>query len=291
MLLAQPALEPEVIANQVAPNDAANTRPRFEHSGGEALSFAPKDPTTSIRRRGFGAAFLHVARDLPKTFGYLPGILALIGLWSLRSRPVTDADLLLQAFCLLLLAAIIFHAAREGYLAARHLLPIAMAATACLGAGAQAVADRFQRGRALHAPAVCSGMPWAFVLTLGLAMACVVYGVQPLHRSRQGHRAAADWLTLNADVGDRVVDTRGWTGLYSGLETIPYTESRRELPNPDLRYLVVEDLELTHDSRRSRTINSLLERAGTRVAAFPAHETAGHRPANVLIFRWNAAEY
>ena len=59
------------------------------------------------------------------------------------------------------------------------------------------------------------GIGWATVLAVGLAVAWLAYGLKPLHDSRQGHRAAAEWLAENAAAADRVVDTRGWTGLYS----------------------------------------------------------------------------
>jgi len=115
----------------------------------------------------------------------------------------------------------------------------------------------------------------------------VLYGVRPLHSSRTGHRAAAQWLAKNAQRGDRVVDTLGWTGLYSGLATVPYAESRAEFLRPELRYLVVEDRELSFSSRRSRTIQHLLERGGTRVASFPASPVAGRGGACVLVYEWD----
>jgi uncharacterized membrane protein (UPF0136 family) len=267
---------------------AASWEADFDLPDGESLSFAPKDPTTSIRRRGLAAAAIQLAVELPKAFGYVPGMLALVGFWILRSRPTTDADRLLQAFCVLLLAAIVFHTSREGYLAARHMLPLAVAATACMGFGAQAVGGQiqsaFSRIELKHNSVVSHA---AVVLTLVVAFLSVLYGVRPLHTSRTGHRSAATWLARNARREDRVVDTQGWTGLYSGLATVPYDKSRAELSQPGLRYLVIEDRELSYDSRRSRTIQHLLEQAGTPVAAFPTSPTAGPSSASVLVYEWN----
>ena len=260
----------------------------FIASGGESLSFAPKDPTTSIRRRGMIAAAIQLADELPKAFGYVSGLLALVGFWILRCRPPTDADRLLQIFCALLLAAVVFHTAREGYLAARHLLPLTVAAAACMGLGTQAVGDRLSR-LLRRAEVRRAFVPHtAIVLTIVVASLSTLYGVRPLHPSRVGHRLAATWLARNARRGDRVVDTQGWTGLYSGLGTVPYEKSRSELLHPSLRYLVIEDRELSFDSRRSRTIQRLLDRAGTQVASFPPPPASGRQLPNVLIYEWNA---
>ena len=261
--------------------------PEFKMPGGESLSFAPKDPTTSIRRRGVTAAAIQLADELPKAFGYAPGLLALVGFWILRRRPPTDADRLLQIFCALLFAAILFHTVREGYLAARHLLPFTVAAAACMGFGTQVVGDRLSRVLR-RAEVRRTFVPHAaIVLTVFVASLSMLYGVRPLHPSRAGHRSAATWLARNARRGDRVVDTQGWTGLYSGLATVPYEKSRSELLHPNLRYLVIEDRELSFDSRRSRTIQRLLDQAGTQVASFPAPPTAGRQLPNVLIYEWN----
>jgi hypothetical protein len=253
---------------------------------GEAPSFAPKDPTTSIRRRGLRAASLQLLDELPKTFGYLPGVFALVGFWVLRRRPVTDADRLLQAYCVLFLGVIVFHTTREGYLSSRHLLPLAVAATACFGAGSQAVAERLSRALDHTGKGQTNRLAAAAVLLV--AALCTHHALRPLHQTRMAHRSAARWLAQNANRADRVVDTQGWTGLYSGLTTVPYGQARAELSNPGLRYLVVEDRELVCDSRRSRTILHLVEKAGALVATFSAPRTSNRPPPRVLVYRWNA---
>ncbi len=288
LLLALAHGEPAMAVAQTGPQQALVQGTDVELAGGEKLSFAPKDPTTSIRRRGVAAALLQLADELPKAFGYLPGIFALVGLWILCRRPMTDADLLLQAFCILLLAAIGLHTSREGYLAARHLLPITVAATGCFGVGVQAVAAWLKGNLVRSGPSSRTAPRLAFAMTLVVATICALYGARPLHGSRTGHRSAATWLTQNADRGDRVVDTRGWTGLYSGLATVSYEDSRSEWSRPELRYLVIENRELAYDSSRSRTIRRLLEQAGTQVATFPTCQTGSHTSARVLIYEWNS---
>lgn len=291
LLLALASSDPFPTPARPVSGSSVSLEAEFGLPGGESLSFAPKDPTTSIRQRGLAAAALQLADELPKAFGYIPGVLALVGFSILRSRPTSDADRLLQVFCALLFAAIVFHTSREGYLSARHLLPLALAATACMGCGAQAVGCRIQSALTrtdLRQAAVVSHA--AVALTLIVASLAVLYGIRPLHTSRTGHRSAATWLAQNAHRQDRVIDTQGWTGLYSGLATIPYDRSRAELSYPGLRYLVIEDRELCYDSRRSRTIQHLLEQAGTPVAAFPASPTTCRSPTSVLIYRWHAED-
>lgn len=252
---------------------------------GESPSFAPKDPTKSIRRRGVAGAVAQVADELPKAFGYLPGILALVGLGVLLRRPMTEADLLLRVFSFLFLGAVFFHTAREGYLAARHLLPLVVAATACLGTGVQVVADWSIGTRAQRISP--RRTRWAFGLTMFVALGCTCYAVRPLHQSRAGHRAAAEWLARHGHGSDHVVDTRGWTGLYSGLPTIPYGDARSEFLQPQLRYVVVEDSELAHDSRRCRTIRCLLGMGGTLAASFPSPATGSQSLPRVLVYQWD----
>ena len=275
-------------SGQAAASPVLSRGPDLTLPNGESPSFASKDPSKSIRRRGVAGAVAQLAQELPKTFGYLPGILALVGLAVLLRRPVTETDVLLRVFSSLFLAAVFFHTAREGYLAARHLLPLAVAGTACLGVGVQVVADwsvgtgvqRIWAGR----------MRWGFGLALVLAVGYTCYAVRPLHQSRAGHRAAAEWLARHGRVDDRVVDTRGWTGLYSGLLTIPYGDARSEFLQSQLRYVVVEDSELAHDSRRSRTIRRLLETGGTLAASFPVRAAGSGSPPSVLVYQWDRVD-
>ena len=287
LLLSLPLSDPTTALRGNHPKGPALLETDFGMPGGEALSFASKEPTVSIRRRGAMAAVIQLGEELPKAFAYLPGLLALWGFWILRRRPPTDADRLLQAFFVLLLVAVVVHTAREGYLAARHLLPLTVASTACIGLGTQAIGHRLGNAPQPVSAGQSTFSRGAIVLTVIVAFCFLLYAVRPLHTSRTGHRSAATWLALNAHRGEGVVDTQGWTGLYSGMVTVPYARSRSELLRPGLRYLVIEDRELDFDSRRSRTLRHLLQQAGTRVASFPVSSPVEHAVANVLIFEWN----
>lgn len=263
--------------------------------GEERLCFAPKDPTISIRRRGWATAPVQVCEKLAKAFAYLPGLLAIAGLWSLRRRPASPADRLLQVFALLLVGGIFLHTAREGYLSARHLLPLCVVAAACMGQGVEIAASVLARvlGRSVQPRAAAEDGPrrhprLAAAIVVCLAAIFVVEGTKPVHRVRSGHRLAAGWLAKNASIGQSVVDTQGLTGLYSGLPTIPYAAARHELERDRLSYVVVEDQELQRSSPRSRTLNFLLATAGRHVAAFPATRGLDRETIGVSIYRWDA---
>ncbi len=285
---------------------AANPAPpEISLPGGENLSFAPKDPTISIRRRGWAAAPGQLLEKLAKAMAYAPGLLALAGLLSLRRRPASAADRLLQIFTLLLLGGIFVHTAREGYLSARHLLPVCVAAAACMGRGIEVAAGAVWRGVSRFPPLVpkpesenaASNQTRHFesclaaAIVLGVVAISLVDGTRPAHRTRLGHRLAAGWLARHAAAGQRVVDTQGLTGLYSGLPTIPYAASRAELGRDGLRYFVVEDQELRRASKRSQTLSLLLATAGQHVARFPAAHEPDREAAGVSIYRWDASRF
>ncbi len=283
---------------------AANPAPpEISLPGGENLSFAPKDPTISIRRRGWAAAPAQVLEQLAKATAYAPGLLALAGLLSLRRRPASAADRLLQIFTVLLLCGIFVHTAREGYLSARHLLPVCVAAAACMGHGIEVAASAVRRGASRFLPLVPKpGLeahnqhhPFesclAAAIVLGIVAISLVDGTRPAHRTRLGHRLAAGWLARHAAAGQSVVDTQGLTGLYSGLPTIPYAASRAELGRDGLRYFVVEDQELRRASKRGQTLSLLLATAGQHVARFSAADAPDREAAGVSIYRWDASRF
>ncbi len=277
--------------------------PQISLPGGENLSFAPKDPTISLRRRGWAAAPAQVLEQLAKATAYAPGLLALAGLLSLRRRPASAADRLLQIFTVLLLCGIFVHTAREGYLSARHLLPVCVAAAACMGHGIEVAASAVRRGASRFLPLVPKlGLeahnqhhPFesclAAAIVLGIVAISLVDGTRPAHRTRLGHRLAAGWLARHAAAGQSVVDTQGLTGLYSGLPTIPYAASRAELGRDGLRYFVVEDQELRRASKRGQTLSLLLATAGQHVARFSAADAPDREAAGVSIYRWDASRF
>jgi hypothetical protein len=115
---------------------------------------------------------------------------------------------------------------------------------------------------------------------------CLPQTLMHFHFSRLGHRQAAQWLATEADVPGAVLDTLGWTGLYSGRDTYEFEQARTALADRQLAYVVLEQRELGFDSARSRTLRCVLRAAGEPVAEFPAPalRSPNHRP--VLVYRW-----
>ena len=132
-------------------------------------------------------------------------------------------------------------------------------------------------------------MAWTVVLLA--AVACGARLVEPLHATRLGHRQAGRWLATCADASGAVLDTRGWTGLYSGRKTYRYDDAREAFADPKLAYVVLERRELGFPGRRSRTLRYLLEVAGEPVAAFSECEATGQARRTVIVYRWNAERF
>ncbi|HUT92789.1 MAG TPA: hypothetical protein VMY37_25065 [Thermoguttaceae bacterium] len=285
----------------------------------EPMSFAPKETTISLRRRGYAAATIELAEESAEAFGYVIGALALLGVWRLRRQLVRPVDRFAQIYGLLFASAVLHFAANEGYVSARHLLTLVVIGVGPAGYGAIAlgawIAGRKPAGAPDEAPSggergqvqsagtarpTCGRCPglrangarplfpsriaWATVLVA--AAVCLVEAVEPLHASRLGHRLAAEWLARDAAAPGLVLDTRGWTGLYSRRVTYRYEDAQAAVSHPQLAYVVLERRELEYASRRSRTIARLLDVAARPVATFPDPQRAGRGQDAVVVYRW-----
>jgi hypothetical protein len=113
---------------------------------------------------------------------------------------------------------------------------------------------------------------------------CAFSLVEPLHISRTAHRRASEWLMSSAAVPGHVLDTRGWTALYTDRVTYTYDRAESAFADPLLSYIVLERAELGYDSPRSRTLKRLLD-----LAASPAAELVPPDPhwQTVVVYRWN----
>jgi hypothetical protein len=100
---------------------------------------------------------------------------------------------------------------------------------------------------------------------------------------RLAHREAGAWLAQHAHENEAVLDTRGWTSLYSGRATYPYSRAKTALCDPTLGYVVIESRELAYDSGRARTLRYLLDRAARPVVRFG--------DASVVIYRWDSRRF
>lgn len=277
----------EVAAQEVsrASSVPATSRPDaspWRLPDGEAMSFAVKDPTQSDRHRGYRAAALQFARGVGKAFGPWVGALAVLGIWRLRIRRASMADRFVQIFLAIFSVGAFCFCAQEGYLSSRHLLAWMVVGASCAGYGVQEAGKWLAGIPRLRQLGLNDRL--AGVAVAGAAMlACVFALMEPLHGNRVGHRQAARWLASQSDLSGMVLDTRGWTGLYSGHPTYLADQSRKAWQDGRLAYIVVEQSELDYSSARSRTLRWLLETAAERVAAMPDSSPG---EARVLVYRW-----
>jgi hypothetical protein len=79
-----------------------------------------------------------------------------------------------------------------------------------------------------------------------------------------------------------VLDSWGWSSLYSGRETVRYDAARDAYLDPSLRYVVVERREMESGSPRAATMRRLLTEHGECVAEL----TSAGEQSPVLIFHW-----
>jgi hypothetical protein len=248
------------------------------------------------RKRRLAFAAVQLADELAEAFSYVVGALALFGLWRLRRWLVRPEDRFAQLYCLLFLLAVFDFAAKEGYLSARHLLTVVILGIGLAGYGAldlgRTIARRRYsdpRGSAAserNEPVAhsCPALAWATVLLAGVI--CLSDSVEPLHSRQRAHRLAGEWLARQVDTPGPVLDTRGWTGMYSGRTTYRYDRAAAAFGDPRLAYVVIERRELDYGSRRSRTLEHLLCVAAEPVVVLPGPEQDDAGRGMVLIYRW-----
>jgi len=236
-------------------------------------------------------------------------------------------DRLVQVFFLLFSVIVIRFTATEGYLVPRHLLTLVVAGMGAAGCGAlelgawlagvaqvanqecrmqnaecRMLAVRGQPGTPrsmlhsafciLHSAFSILHSPFCIrVVVVVAGIACLPQTLVRLHDSRLGHRAAGKWLAGQGDPSGTVLDTQGWTGLYSGRDTYPYEEAPAALGDPHLAYLVVEGREVGYQSGRSRTLRWLIESAAEPVAEFPDPATRKPNQEPVIVYRWHAERF
>lgn len=290
--------------------------PRWELPGMGQLVFGKKDTSTSSRFRGYLSAGLKLLHELAQTLHYWFGALALLGLSARWRQLATPLDRFMQCLCATLVAAGVSVAAQAGYLSTRHVLLLVVLAIGWAGYGSILLADwvagllarrwrkpvdqasrlLIPRPASKQARRLFYGFPRqaikAWSLRTAIAFACVAAcGADcfaPLHASREAHRQAARWLSEHAAPSAAVLDSRGWTALYTGRKTYRYEAAQAAFTDPALRYVVVEQAELSASSRRSETMRLLMNHAGEPVARFAAAESEKH---SVVIYRWRPERF
>jgi len=275
------------VENSIGEEDKSHTQWRL--AGGEPMAFAVREPNISIRQRGIKAAVILFGKKLADAMGYWIGALALFGAARLRRGRPSDADRFIQVFFAVFALVVIGFSAAEGYLTTRHLVPLVVAGIASAGFGAvefgrwlSDLTAGWRRGPGIQD----SGLVWSCGVVLLAGTLCLPQTLMHLHFSRLGYRQAAQWLATEADTPGKVLDTLGWTGLYSGRDTYGFERARAALEDRQLAYIVLERRELGFDSVRSRTLRCVLRVAGEPIAEFPAATLRRPNQRPVLVYRW-----
>jgi len=252
------------------------------------LVFGRKDFATSSRFHGIGAATGHLIAELVKSLQYWIGALALFGLWRRRRRTAGLIDRFVQILCGLLISATWSIAVRNGYLSDRHLLLVIVFALGWAGVGAvelgEALAAVCRQRNSRVAPVAVRRAALAAVV-----LACLPALARPLHASRINHREAAAWLAEHARQDDVVLDSRGWTALYTGRPTYRYEAAQAAFSHPRLAYVVVEQAEMEMASRRGETMRRLVAEAAEPVARFSVPGAKPQR--DVVVHRWHPQRF
>ena len=260
---------------------------------GERLSFAAKERGVSSRFHGYRAAVGEFLSEIGLALHYFMLPLVVFGVWRSPRTRMRAAHGIMIMFCVTYAAVALHHAATAGYLSTRHVLPLVVLAVGWAGRGAlelgpllATAVTRLQRAqprRDVFRPAV----GWAIVVLV--AVGCLPRTLAPLHQARAAHRQAAEWLATQSQAGDRVLDVRGWTGLYSGRTTYRYHGAKSAFSDTRLAFVVTERRELEYDSRRSRTLRRLLDESAIEAAAFSHPD--GRAEKDVIVYRWDAARF
>jgi hypothetical protein len=234
-----------------------------------------------VNYRSYSAAVGLFLRELVELFG-AAAPLVLLGLWRRRRSMVRPVDRFCQLFTVLYVMAVIQFASVTGYLEARHLLPLAIVALGAAAPGVEQAASLWSRLLRLTT-AYRSRLALA-IAAVSLA-ACTLRLAEPLHPTRMGHRLAGQWLADRTDEG-LVLDSRGWSELYSGHPTWGYDRARQAFADRRLAYVVVERDELGLDTARSQTLGRLLDVAGQPAAEFAPADDKYRERASVVVYRW-----
>ena len=244
------SLEPSDLPSSFIPHPSSFSSPS---------AFAVKE--TSLRHRGIIAGSCEFAGEFAKAWNYAGVIGLAAGAWVLRKR-AAGGERFVHVFSVCFAAVLLFFAIREGYLAARHLLPMVVLGAGCAAVGLMTLGGRFAWG-----------------VAVAVILAGLVQTAKPIHASRAGYALAGDWLAAQAHQG-KVLDTKGWTRLFSGRVTYQYDEAKTAFGDAALAYVVVDPRELRHDSARANTLKSLLSQYARKAAEFPG------RSPQAAVYRW-----
>ena len=283
---------------------------RWRTSDGRKMAFWKKDPRHSIRTQAPGKFLARFLQQLAQAFHYLPALLAVVGIGAylyggqlgtrfLRRRKLYH---FLACIWVLQLGLSFTGAWHLHYVSDRHLVPLAVLALPWSVVGIAAISRglgpplenslaRLAAAWRVAAPAVTSaGQGICFgLLLLGVIASCLLKWRRPPQQSQLAHRQAGLWISQRVGPGDAVLDTHGWSELFTESKTYLLANGRQALADPQLRFVAVQRRELQSPSRRGRTLREVLQRAGTLAGVFAAPEGRSQR--DVLVFAWSPQRF
>lgn len=253
---------------------------------GRSMTFGRKDTSSSLRFHGLAAALREFAAEFLQAMQYFLVPLAGWGLWLQRGRGASPWNRFLRALAAVYALVALAVATSSGYLSGRHMLLLVLLALPWGALGLRDLATRIagRLPRPLARPFSTESL--ANLATLVLCAACVATTLRSVTFTNQPHRAAVAWM-LNQDAPTgAVLDSRGYSALYSGRTTYRYDTAPEAFADPRLALVVVEQGEYDAPSPRGETMRAVLGRCATLAATFPS--PAGKNPGQgVMVFRWS----
>ena len=185
-------------------------------------------PGTDGAKPAWVAASL--AKELGKSFHYLPAALAALGLLTVGRRAWrTDPGARVPiAYGAAHLALLVGMAATSGYLSERHTLPVVF--VGCLFAAAAVVPlGTWLAGRCRVRPRTATA-----ALAATVFLTCLPAALRPRHDDRLGHLLAGKWLAEHAAAADTIVDPFDWGAVLRRPHALP-APARPARPAGDVR--------------------------------------------------------
>ncbi|MCE9604508.1 MAG: glycosyltransferase family 39 protein [Planctomycetia bacterium] len=262
--------------------ESAEAAPLYQDE--KPLLFGRKDRSRSIRLQNIWAVTLAYCGEFLQAGGYFVLPLAVIGIGALRHRKLHPSFSLLGLFTAIFCLVAFIFAARQGYIASRHFLLPVLAMLPYASAGLVAIGQQLRTR--FFADSDTRGI--ARGLTTALAGACVLVTLRPLHGTHTAHRRAADWLRSSAAVEGTVLDQHGWTALFTGRPTYRFDAAEKALVDRQLRYVLVDRIDLEAESRRGESLRAVLGSADRADVCFP--DARGRCDHDVLLFHRTAQD-
>lgn len=287
--LSQPTGPADAAARLLGRPRSGITHSQAPRESGESL-IPLKERSISSRFHGALPASRAFTREIGNAGSWLWLPLAIgIGVWlrqpNAMGRGTAQRRALAQAA--IYSAVVVVTASRLGYLTERHVWLTLFFLFPWVGQGVVSTAEWLMQ--AAHLASLRLWAPRGAVgLALGAALALATWkAAQPVHLSRANHRQAADWLSANSRPG-AVLDTRGWTALYSGRTTYSVDRAADAVRDPRLAFVVVEARELAPENLRSSALRELLTAGAELAVRCVSPRDAG---AAVLVYRWHPERY